>query len=119
MAGAKGPGRFRLHADPDRPCHGAQNPPAMADTSNPLLWTYKPPPQHRTAKPTEPIWTVRKDEKRVDARLLSHGEYGWEVQLYADGGFYAGRRFHLRAEAIAYSDVLRRDIERDGWTVRR
>jgi hypothetical protein len=51
-------------------------------------------------KPTEPLWTLRKGTATVDCRLLGHGEWGWEIQLYRDGGFYAGRRFNLRAEAI-------------------
>ncbi len=77
----------------------------------------RPTAQVHQPKPSEPIWTLTKGDTRIDARLLVHGEYGVEVQLYADGGFYGDRRFHLRAEAIAYGDVIRGDLEQDGWTV--
>jgi len=32
-----------------------------------------------------------------------------------DGEFYAGRRLHLRALAIAHAEQTRRDLEREGW----
>ena len=36
---------------------------------------------------------------RVDCSLLSHGEWGWDVVLDRDGGFFGSRMFQLRAEA--------------------
>jgi hypothetical protein len=50
-------------------------------------------------------------------QLRSHGEYGWEAQLFRDGEFYAGRRFDLRAQAVAHAEQTRRDLEREGWTL--
>jgi hypothetical protein len=72
------------------------------------------PPLHQE-RPAEPAWSLSKDARRVDAQLRGHGEDGWEIQLLRDGGLYFGRRFHLREDAIAYGDELRRAFEKDGY----
>jgi hypothetical protein len=39
--------------------------------------------------PGEPLWSLRKDGRQITCELRSHGEYGWEAQLFRDGEFYA------------------------------
>lgn len=76
--------------------------------------TPRPAPKPR---PAEPLWSMRKDGRQIDAELRGHGEYGWELQLLRECEFYAGRRFDLRAQAIAYGDEIRRDLASQGWQV--
>lgn len=52
----------------------------------------------------------------IDAELLGQGEYGWEFRLLDRGEFYAGRRFDLRAQAVAHGEEIRRELEADGWS---
>jgi hypothetical protein len=63
----------------------------------------------------EPLWSVRLDGRQIDAELRGHGEYGWEFQLLHDREFYAGRRFDLRAQAVAHGEEIRRELEQRGW----
>ena len=42
----------------------------------------------------------------MTAGLGYHGEYGVEVQLLRDGELLYGRRYDLRAFAVAESDAL-------------
>jgi hypothetical protein len=68
-------------------------------------------------KPTESLWTLRKGSGTVECGLLTHGEPGGvEVQLFGNGGFYAARRFELRAQAVAHGNELKANLEADGWT---
>jgi hypothetical protein len=68
------------------------------------------------SKPGEPLWSLRRDGRQITCELRSHGEYGWEAQLFRDGEFYAGRRFDPRAHAVAHAEQTRQDLEREGWT---
>ena len=74
----------------------------------------RPPP--RVSRPGEPLWSLRKDGRQITCELRSHGEYGWEAQLFRDGGFYAGRRFDLRAQAVEHAEQTQQDLEREGRT---
>jgi hypothetical protein len=76
--------------------------------NTPLIAPAKP-------KPAEPLWSVRMGGRQIDAELRGHGEYGWEFQLLHDREFYAGRRFDLRAQAIADGEEIRRELEQRGW----
>ncbi len=87
----------------------------MANPDPTLLSTFKPTAQTRIPRAAEPLWTLRKDGRRIDSELMGHGEYGWEFRLLKDGDFYAGRRFALKADANAHADIIRGDLERDGW----
>jgi hypothetical protein len=80
------------------------------------LWTYKPPVQSRKPRPTEPVWSMRKDNEQIDCAFLGHGEWGWEMQLLRNGEWFYGRRRTLRAEAQAEADDKRDELKRDGWT---
>lgn len=84
-------------------------------STNPALLWNAPPIPARKPRPAEPLWSMCKDGHQIDAELRGHGEYGWELQLLRDGGFYAGRRFDLRAQAVAHGNEIRSDLERDGW----
>ena len=80
-----------------------------------LLWN-SPRPPARKPRPAEPLWSVRKAGRQIDAELLGQGEYGWEFRLLDRGEFYAGRRFDLRAQAVAHGEEIRRELEADGWS---
>jgi hypothetical protein len=70
-----------------------------------------------TPRPREPLWTLAKGGKRVDAELPFHGEHGVEVQCLYDGVMAYGHRFVLREQAVAEGEVHRRRLMREGWTV--
>jgi hypothetical protein len=73
------------------------------------LWSVETP-THFT-----PLWSLQKGAIRVDVELRTQGEHDGEIQLIRNGEFYAGRRFHLRADAMAYSQQLRHALEASGW----
>ena len=60
---------------------------------------YRPPPTQ--PRRGEHLWTLEKDGRRVDCRLLEERGAGVEVQLFRDREFYGGRRFATRAMADA------------------
>jgi hypothetical protein len=62
-----------------------------------------------------PLWSLQEGAIRLDAELRTHGEDDAEVQLRQNGEFYAGRRFRLMADAMAYSQRLRHALEAAGW----
>jgi hypothetical protein len=62
-------------------------------------------------------WNLEKAGRRVDCRLLEHGEHGVEMQLFPDREFYGGRRFATRALADAFADAERLLLmDREGWS---
>ena len=75
----------------------------------------KPLPQREQSG--EPLWTRHKGSVRVTCELRSHAEDGCEIQLYRNGGFYSGRFFRRREQALAYAKKLNRDLQAQGWTV--
>jgi hypothetical protein len=88
----------------------------MADDELPFYAPNAKPRPPREPVPGEPLWTLHKLDGRIDCELRSHGPWGWEVQLYRNGGFYAGRRFELREHALAHADELRADLCAMGWS---
>src|SRR5690349_18841525 len=55
-----------------------------------------------TPRPRERVWTLVKAGRRIDAELLSQGEYGWEIQLmHGDGSEFFAWRFPLKGGALA------------------
>jgi hypothetical protein len=90
----------------------------MADDQPFYSPTYKPPPA-RQARPREPVWTLKKSTgARVECSLLSHGEWGWDVLLFRDGGFYGSRRFQFHDEALRWAEAERQALKADGWAER-
>jgi hypothetical protein len=72
----------------------------------------------REPQPGEPLWVLHKGVERIDCELRTHGDFGCEVQLHRNGGgFYAGRMFEQREDALAHADSLRADLRAIGWTV--
>ena len=74
------------------------------------------PPVSQKRKPSEVLWTLKKGAGTVECRVLGHAEFGEEVQLFGDGGFFAGRRFNLRAQAIAHGNELKANLKANGWS---
>lgn len=60
---------------------------------------------------------MRKNGKQVDCELRGHGEYGWECQFLYNGELAYGRRWTLRADALAEAEAKRQELEGDGWVV--
>jgi hypothetical protein len=75
-------------------------------------------PSRPREHPREPLWTLRRDDRKVACELRDHGEpVGAEVQLLRNGEFYAGRRFDTRDMALRHADHLRVSLEHDGWRI--
>ena len=79
-----------------------------------LLWNHEPP-RLSQPRPSEHLWTMRKDGRDMESRLLYQGEYGVEVQFFYKGQFYQSRRWTTRALAIAEAEERRVELERDDW----
>jgi hypothetical protein len=72
-------------------------------------------PPARQPRPGQHLWTLRKDGGSTRAELRSHGEYGWELQLFRDGTFIYGHRWNLHQSALEEAADHRRAFEREGW----
>lgn len=81
-----------------------------------MLWNAPPPPP-RKPRPAERIWSMRKNGKQIDAELRGHGEYGWECQFLYEGELAYGRRWDMRALAVAEAEDKRQELLGQGWTV--
>ena len=68
-------------------------------------------------EPTEALWTLTKDGKRLRCELRSHGKYGWEVQFLENEAFVDGRRFAMRSQAIELANLEKDEHEGEGWTL--
>ena len=79
------------------------------------LWTASPRPH--PARPPERMWSVRKDGKQTGCTLVGQGEDGWDVVLSRNGVEFYGRRFVMRADALAEAGELLRELEAVGWVV--
>ena len=78
--------------------------------------TWKPPGP-RQPTPGEHLWTLVKDGSSRRAELRDNGPLGVEFQLFADGGFFYGRRFPTRAAAMRLANKERHEREQQGWIV--
>jgi hypothetical protein len=88
---------------------------APTDQSN-LLWNAPPASRVKPREP-EPLWRLTKDGHVMTAGLRYHGEYGVEFQLLRDGDLFLGRRYDLRAFAVAESDALWAQYRSEGWEI--
>jgi len=61
----------------------------------------------------EPLWEMRSaDHHTWSARLLYHGEWGVEAQLFRDENFVMGYRFNTKAQAVAWAEGERTELEK-------
>jgi hypothetical protein len=81
-----------------------------------LLWNAPKPPV-REPRAGERVWSMVKNDKRVDAELREHGEGGCECQFFYNGELAQGRMWSTREDALAEADVKRRELEAKGWVV--
>jgi hypothetical protein len=65
--------------------------------------------------PREHVWTLTKESVRLRADLLSHGEFGWEMQVFRNDAFVYGRRWNLRESAWDDALATRRSLLLEGW----
>lgn len=66
-------------------------------------------------RPREPVWTLWKGARRVDAELLFQAEAGVDVQFLHEGVMAYARRFTLRASALEEAERHRKRLMREGW----
>jgi hypothetical protein len=78
------------------------------------------PPAPRQPRQREDAWTLEHATRgRVECALLSLGEsWGWSVELYRNGGFYASRTFLLHEDALRWAEQEREALRAEGWTER-
>jgi hypothetical protein len=76
----------------------------------------RPPRPPRQPTPGEPVWSLRKNGKRVDCELRFHGEsYGWQCQCLHEGELAYGQRFVMREGAAAEAEAQRQRLISEGW----
>ena len=75
----------------------------------------RPSPAPCKPRPRERLWTLSKDVKRIEAKLMFHAEYGVEIQFLHDGVMAYGRRWPLRAQAVEEARARRLELEGQGW----
>src|SRR5262245_10369916 len=81
------------------------------DDKDALLWTARPPVRQR--RPGEMLWTIPVNNVTWSAELRFHGEgYGWDCAFFRETEFFASRRFLLREEALAWAELLKKDLEK-------
>jgi hypothetical protein len=51
----------------------------------------------------------------ASCELRYQGEYGVEAQFFHDGTFFSGRRFETKAQALAWAELERNEMEKEGW----
>ena len=69
-----------------------------------------------TPKARERVWTLVRDNRRIDAELLNQGEAGVEVQFILNGELARSWRFPSRAGALGEADAQRARLLSAGWT---
>jgi hypothetical protein len=62
-------------------------------------------------RPSEHLWSLRKDGVTWSAELRYYGEHGVEAQILRHGDFVIGRRFDVRVLAVQWADNERRAID--------
>ena len=65
--------------------------------------------------PGERVWSMTKNEKRVDAELREHGEFGCEVQFLYEGELASGKLWPTRAAGLVAVEAKRQELEAKGW----
>ncbi|HJZ97981.1 MAG TPA: hypothetical protein VKE70_15830 [Candidatus Solibacter sp.] len=68
-------------------------------------------------RPRELVWTIWKRTARVDCHLCAGVTRRWEVQLSANGSFFARRAYGTRTEALKWAASERQAFEQDGWSL--
>ena len=72
------------------------------------------PPTPRTKpRPGELLYEFwrESDHRLIRCELRYHGEWGVEAQIYEGDWFRSGHRFPTRAEAVAWAEEMRPDLE--------
>lgn len=64
----------------------------------------------------EALWTLHRDRQWIRCELRYHGEYGVEYRLFQNDQFYRGRGFPTRTLAVQAAEIVRRQLEEDGWS---
>ena len=67
-----------------------------------------PRPAPAKPRPGEPLWSLRKGGRQIDAELRYHGEYGVEAQIFSDRELLIGRRFDTRELAVQWAEEERK-----------
>ena len=72
-----------------------------------LLWN-APRPKPRESVPSEPLWVIERDGKRIECEVRDHGDVGSELQAFVNQGFRSGRLYASRAAALTAAEALRK-----------
>jgi hypothetical protein len=62
-------------------------------------------------RPSEHLWSLRKDGVTWSAELRYCGEHGVEAQIFRHGEFVIGRRFDMRVVAVEWAETERCAID--------
>jgi hypothetical protein len=87
----------------------------MSDDDRPVHAQDRAPAPQGAAKPGEHVWTVQRSGEARRGELRSHGQWGAEFQLFANGTFVYGRQYLTRDEALARAEDERKALLRNGW----
>ncbi len=87
----------------------------MSDDDRPVHAPNRAASQQGAAKQGEHVWTVQRDGEARRGELRSHGQWGVEFQLFANGTVVYGRRYLTRDEAMARAEDERKALLRNGW----
>jgi len=63
------------------------------------------------------LWTLCQHHRRLMAEIVRKDNY-WELRLFAQGELFLRQRCATRDAAVSSADLIQRDCERDGWSVR-
>ena len=64
----------------------------------------------------EALWTLHRDRQWILCELRYHGEYGVEYRLFQNDQFYRGKGFSTRMLAVQAAEIVRRQLEDEGWS---
>jgi hypothetical protein len=64
------------------------------------------------------LWTLHQKNRRLTAEVVS-ANGGWELRLFAKGVLFIWHPCATRDAAVAFADMIRRDMEGDHWYVHR
>ncbi|HZT76948.1 MAG TPA: hypothetical protein VFA27_09840 [Vicinamibacterales bacterium] len=84
--------------------------------TNPALLWNAPKPTPRTTRRGEPVFSMTKNGRRLDAELRDHGEFWCEIQFLVDGDLVYGRLWPNRSVALVEAEVKRVELNARGWT---
>ena len=72
--------------------------------------------QNSPASPEYPLWSMRKQQSRIDCRIHDCAEKGWKIVFLVNTEWSVFCRFASWADAITAADDKHAELEQTGWT---